>query len=265
MKFIKQSRLLLSIFSMATFLLVQSNQSFAQSTSENPYLDALPNWSSVLAKHVNESGEVDFIELSKDTSDLDHFVSAVAEVSPQSHPTLFDTPNKVYAYHANAYNALAMRGVIERGIPKNFSTLLKRASFFKFRKVVIGGKKTDLYTYENKVIRPLAEPRMHYVLNCMVKDCPRLPQTAFEHQTMESALQQAAVEFFTREKHTRLDVEKKQLKLSGIMKFYTKDYVASGKKQDLLAYVNQYRQEPVPEDYKVSFIKYDWTVNQQPK
>ena len=48
------------------------------------------------------------------------------------------------------------------------------------------------------------------------------------------------------------------------MKFYTKDYVESGKKQDLIAYVNQFRDEKIPEDYKVKFIKYDWTINQQP-
>jgi len=114
------------------------------------------------------------------------------------------------------------------------------------------------------VIRPLGEARMHFVLNCMVKDCPRLPRTAFRAETFERDLQTAAVEFFTKEKHTELDVEKKKLLLSGIMKFYTKDYVASGKKQDLLAYVNQFRVNKVPDDYKVSFTKYDWTVNQQP-
>ena len=47
------------------------------------------------------------------------------------------------------------------------------------------------------------------------------------------------------------------------MKFYTKDYVASGKKQDLLEYVNQFREVNVPNNYKVKFIKYDWTINQQ--
>ena len=49
------------------------------------------------------------------------------------------------------------------------------------------------------------------------------------------------------------------------MKFYTKDYVASGKKQDLIAYVNQYREDAIPADYKVKFLKYDWTINQAPK
>lgn len=232
---------------------------------DNPYLDALGAWESTLERFVDTNGRIDFIALSQDSGELEQFVNVIAEVSPRSHPALFDNQSKVLAYHANTYNALAMWGVIERGIPKNFSSLFKRASFFKFRKVVIGGKKTDLYTYENKVIRPIGEPRMHFVLNCMVKDCPRLPQTPLRAQTLERDLQQAAIEFFTREKHTQVDSEAKILRLSGIMKFYTKDYVKSGKKNDLIEYVNQFRENKVPNDYKVSFLKYDWTINQQPE
>ena len=245
--------------------LLMSNSAIAQTSgTNNPFLAALPNWATVLDRFVDEEGRVDFHALSNDTSDLDVFVAAIEAVSPSSRPELFTTPDEVMSFHINAYNALAMRGVIDRGIPKNFSTLIKRASFFKFRKVVIGGKKTDLYTYENKVIRPLGEARAHFALNCMVKDCPRLPKTPFYADTLQADLEQAAIEFFNREKHTQVDTQKKKLRLSGIMKFYTKDYVESGKKQDLLEYVNQYRQDKVPSDYKVAFIKYDWTINQQP-
>ena len=249
------------LFVLLFGLFMTSNQVFAE--DGNVYLENLPKWKNVLINYVDDQGRIDFASLSQNMTDLDDFVTAIEAVSPTSHPQLFETQSKVLAYHANAYNALAMKGVIDREIPKNFSTLLKRASFFKFRKVVIGGKKTDLYTYENKVIRPLGEARMHFVLNCMVKDCPRLPREPFYAQTLESDLQIAAKEFFNKEKHTRIDSQKKVLNLSGIMKFYTKDYVASGKKQDLVEYVNQFREDKVPSDYKVKFIKYDWTVNKQ--
>lgn len=258
-------RLFFSLFSVigVSVFMVQSNAS-TQTPMQNSYSEALPKWQLVLESYVDEKGRVDFAGLSKDSANLELFVNAIGEVSPNANPELFDTQDKVLAYHANAYNALAMWGVIERKVPKNFSTLFKRASFFKFRKVKIGGKKTDLYTYENKVIRPLGDARMHFVLNCMVKDCPRLPQQAFRAESMQTTLQNAAIEFFTKEKHIQIDMENKTLRLSGIMKFYTKDYVASGKKQDLLEYVNRFRTEKIPSDYKVLFIKYDWTVNKQP-
>jgi len=108
--------------------------------SNNPYLEQLPKWANVLNEFVDDQGRIDFIRLANDTADLEEFIAAIEQVSPDSNPELFDTPEKVLAYHANAYNALAMIGVINRDIPKNFSSLLKRASFFKLRKVIIGGK-----------------------------------------------------------------------------------------------------------------------------
>ena len=248
-------------FFLLSSLFVTTTNVFA--SSDNPYLEQLPKWGNVLSEFVDTQGRIDFASLSDNSADLEAFVAAIAEVSPSSNPELFNDKNKVLAYHINAYNALAMWGVLDRRIPENFSTLIKRASFFKFRKVVIGGKKTDLYTYENKVIRPLGEARMHFALNCMVKDCPRLPQKPFYADDLEQNLQVAAGEFFNKEKHTQVDDVKKLLLLSGIMKFYTKDYVSSGKKQDLLAYVNKFRKDKIPDDYKVKFLKYDWTINKQ--
>jgi len=258
------ARLFIFTFFLLSSSLFSLNVASANEASvNNVYEQQLPRWANVLEQFVNDDGQIDFASLSQDTEDLKAFVAAIGEVSPASNPELFDSQEKILAYHANAYNALAMIGVIERDIPKNFSTLIKRASFFKLKKVVIGGKKTDLYTYENKVIRPIGEARMHFILNCMVKDCPRLPRKPFIANTLEQDLQTAAIEFFNKDKHILIDVEKQILRLSGIMKFYTKDYVASGKKQDLIEYVNQFRENKVPNEYKVKFIKYDWTINKQ--
>ena len=168
------------------------------------------------------------------------------------------------AYHINAYNALAMRGVIDWEVPKDFTTLWTRARFFKFRNVTIGGKKTNLYDYENKVIRPLDEPRSHFALNCMVNDCPRLPQEPFLVDTLDQQLDAATWEPFSKERHFYLDDKKKLAYVSAILDFYTEDFVKSGKTKDLPEYINRYLKQPIPADYEVEFIDYDWRINQQP-
>jgi hypothetical protein len=241
------------------------NTVHAAEANSNPYERRLNDWSATLGRFVDEQGRTDFETLSKDTAQLQRFVDAIAKVSPSSHPALFPTKAHVLAYHINAYNALAMKGVIDRGIPENLSSLWKRASFFRFRSVVIGGKKTNLYDYENKVIRSLGEPRVHFALNCMVVDCPRLPVKVFTAASLDSDLQAAAVEFFNKPKHIVISSNQKAVYLSRIMKFYTKDYVASGDKQDLLAYVNQYRIDAVPSGYRVKFLDYNWAINQAPE
>ena len=236
----------------------------AQSAADNVYVQALPAWADVLRNHVDDQGRIDFVGVQANPERLTEFVAAIAAVSPQTHPELFPERAQVLAYHINAYNALALQGVLDRDIPKGFTTFFKRASFFRLRGVVMGGETTNLYTYENQVIRPLDEPRTHFALNCMVKDCPRLPQEPFLAATLDAQLDAAAKEFFSSNKYLQVDDQAKRAEVSSILKFYTKDFVASGKAQDLHVYINRYAPMAVPEDYKIRFIKYDWRLNAQP-
>ena len=240
------------------------NSSFVMAVNEQEYQKAVQSWNKVLQQYVDNQGRTDFITLAKSPQDLKFYVDFVARVSPTTHPELFKTKELILAYHINTYNALAMYGVLDRGIPKAFDGFFKRASFFKFRKIIIGGKKTSLYDYENKVIRPLNEPRAHFALNCMVKDCPRLPQRAFVAEKLDEDLNKLTYEFFSKPKHLRRDQKKKTVYVSAILDFYTKDFVPSGKASDLGQYINQYVTDPIPDSFRIKFIDYDWTINQQP-
>lgn len=236
----------------------------APAPAEDEFAAALMHWSVVLDRFVDDDGRTNFVALAADRADLDRFVAYIGRADPLSRAGEFTGPEAVLAYHINAYNALAMHGVIEEGIPEGFNNFFARAGFFKFRKVTIGGRKTSLYDYENKLIRPLGEPRVHFALNCMVRDCPRLPREPFRAETLEAQLDVAAREFFSSEKHIRIEAGKKELWLSEILDFYTEDFVGRDRAQDLIAYVNRYRPEPVAADFRVRFIPYDWTINRQP-
>ncbi|MGI9293267.1 MAG: DUF547 domain-containing protein [Pseudomonadales bacterium] len=237
----------------------------ATAMASEEYHEALEAWSRTLERFVDDEGRTDFKSLANQTEDLSKFVGFIESTSPTSHPEQFTSEAEVLAYHINAYNALAMYGVIDEGIPEGFNSFFKRAGFFKFRKIVIGNKKTSLYDYENKIIRPLGEPRVHFALNCMVRDCPRLPRQVFAAETLDQQLEAATKEFFAKEKHFRLDNNKRVAYVSSILDFYTKDFVPSGKAADLGSYINTYLEQAIPENYKIKFIKYDWTINQQPE
>ena len=240
------------------------NGSVLAATSDD-YESAVAAWARVLKQYVDAEGRTDFIALAENTAELKHYVDVVAEYGPDSNPADFADRNAVLAYHANTYNALAMYGVIEEGIPDGFNSFFKRAGFFKFRDVRIDGRDTNLYDYENRVIRPLDEPRMHFALNCMVRDCPRLPMRPFSVAELDAELEAATWEFFRKPLHLRIDHDKQRVYVSAILDFYTKDFVPSGRSRDLGDYINRYRDEPLPADYKIRFIKYDWTINQQPQ
>ncbi len=231
--------------------------------AEASYEDALSAWANVLASYVDPHGRTDFRALAQDRGDLDRFVAALAQDGPRTNPDAFSSRDEILAFHLNAYNAMAMQGVIDKDVPQDFDSFFKRVRFFKFRKIVVDGDQTNLYDYENEVIRPLGDARIHFALNCMVKDCPRLPQAPFLAPTVDAQLTKLAREFFASEKHIRLDASKQALWVSEILDFYTEDFAASELDTELITYINQFRENKIPTNWRVRFIDYDWTINQQ--
>jgi hypothetical protein len=215
-------------------------------------------WTDVLARHVDDAGRIDFNVLTHNHADLDRVVAFVAAVDPVSQPQRFPDRKSVLAYYINAYNALAMHGVVQAGVPESLGGLTKVA-FFYFRTFDVGGKAISLYKLENEVIRPLGEERVHFALNCMVVSCPRLPRAAFSAEALERELDAKAREFISEKRNVAVDPVRREVRLSAIFDFYTRDFLDHA--PTLIAYVNRYRSEPIPADFRVRFFDYDWSVN----
>ncbi len=224
---------------------------------------ALGSWAHVLETSVDRQGRVDFDHLKKDPAFLQKYVSFISEVSPEKNPEKFPTHEERLAYYLNSYNALAMYGVVLRDFPGDFFSIWDRAKFFKFTRFNIGGNLISLVDYENKIIRPLGDPRIHFALNCMVKACPRLPQTPFQASNLDATLDKLTREFVNHPRHVQVSRSEGRILLSAIFSFYTEDFINSKTASSLIAYINKYREKPIDENLKVKFIDYDWTVNYQ--
>jgi hypothetical protein len=211
-------------------------------------------WARVLARFVDREGRVDFTGLAADRGDLGIFIAYVARTPPDA----FAEPRSKLAYLINSYNALSMASVLDLGIPERLG-LLDRIQFFVLRRAVIGGREISLQAYENEVIRPLGDERVHFALNCMAASCPRLPQHPFTADGLDGELDAAARLFFAEPRNFAVDPTKRELRLSEILSFYTEDFLA--RSPSLPAYVNRWRADKVPEDFRVAFYPYDWTIN----
>ncbi len=141
-----------------------------------------------MTRFVDEQGRTDFDALAGDRKDLDEFVALVARVSPATSPALFPRSADVLAYHLNAYNALAMKGVIDEASLTASRVFSSASCSSGFAESPSAAGRMSLSTYENDVIRPLGEPRVHFALNCMARSCPRLPQAAFSADELEAQL-----------------------------------------------------------------------------
>ncbi len=213
-------------------------------------------WARVLARHIDPEGRIDFTGLAADRSDLGSFIAYIAHTPPDA----FAERKAKLAYLINSYNALSMASVLDLGIPERLD-LLSRIQFFVLRRAVVGGQPISLRAYENEVIRPLGDERVHFALNCMVASCPRLlPQHPFTADGLDRELDAAAHLFFADPRNCAVDPTKPEIHLSEILSFYTEDFLA--KAPSLPAYVNRWRADKVPEDFAVTFYPYDWTINQ---
>jgi hypothetical protein len=222
-------------------------------------------WQSVLERFVDGRGEVAFVALARDRTDLDRYVRFVADTPLES----FEGRSARLAHMINAYNALSMFNVIESGIPATHAGLNK-VRFFVNRKLVVGGQTLSLYAFENDVIRPftrsIGEPRVHFALNCSALACPMLPRTPFYAATLDAELEREARAFFARPENFRIDAAARSVWLSEILNFYPEDFVpAHGR--TLVDFANRYAPQPAPLDWSVRFTPYDWTVanSQRPR
>ena len=196
-------------------------------------------------RHVRDDGRIDFDGLAADPAPLEHYVAYLAAEAP--------APDDV-AFHVNAYNALAMYNVIntdER--PKD------NIGFFVLQSYFVDGAYRNLYDYEKKVILPLGEPRVHFALNCMVRSCPRLLRVPYRTETLEVQLEAATIEFLRDDRNVQVDHERREVRLSKVFDWYRADF--GGRHAALIAYVNRYRAAPIPPDYRVRFLPWDWTLN----
>lgn len=241
----------------ATFLLGPSAASVANPRSVEQWQ---AEWTQVLQRHVDEKGRVDFSGLAGDRLDLESVIRFIATADPISEPEFFPTLSAKLAYYINAYNALAMYGVLVADGPKRFGWL-GRVRFFYLQKFVLGRRPISLYSLENDIIRPIGDPRVHFALNCMSVSCPRLPRTAFTADGLNRELDAAAREFVGEDRNVHIDGATRTVTLSAIFDFYTKDFLV--KAPTLISYVDRYRAGPVPTDFKVKFADYDWTINSQ--
>lgn len=207
-------------------------------------------WERVLDQHVTDDGRTDFVGLREDPRDLEAYVRWVAAHGPRSTPERFLTPESRLAYWLNAYNAVAMYLVVST--PFRPEDTIR---FFILTRIQIDGEATSLYDFENGVIRPLGDPRIHFAPNWMARGCPRLPHAPFTTAGVADELDRETRHFLADPRNVQVDPPLRTVRFNSILRFYAEDFLPAA--PSLPAYANRYRGEKIPEDYRVRFIRYD--------
>ncbi len=231
-------------------LLLLSGMSLASlaQTSLNEFLDKTD---ALLKAHVRE-GLVDYPALVKNPSKLEALTRYIAQAKPQDWNAA-----EQKAFFINAYNVTVMKGIVD-----NYPTQSPQAigGFFESKKYPIAGEKLTLNELEKeKLLKPTQDARLHFVLVCAALGCPKIAPFAYRPDQLDAQLDEQTRLALNDPNFIRVDSEAGQAKISEIFTWYRSDFVS--KEQDVRGFINQYRVEAIPDNFKIGSYTYDWMLN----
>ena len=164
------------------------------------------------------------------------------------------------AYWYNLYNAQTV-DLILNNMPLESIRQIKRPWDQKL--LTVNGQKMSLNDIEHATLREqFDEPRVHFAVNCASIGCPNLKMTAWEADTLDADLTQAAQDYVGSPRGITIDAEGK-VDASEIFKWYKDDFGSNDK--ELLTYLSQFAtgstQTTLGSASKVDDWGYDWSLN----
>ena len=162
------------------------------------------------------------------------------------------------AFYLNAYNAWILHEALGKYPTNSVKDLL--FTFFTSQRIKVTGEKMSFNHLEKDIIRrKFNDPRVHFALNCASRSCPPLNREAFQGDRLDSQLEKLSVAFVNSPRGVDYMPEKKTAALSAIFNWYRDDFKAVG---GVMAFINQRRRPPLPNDTKVTYQDYDWSLNE---
>ena len=210
----------------------------------------------LLLNHVH-NGFVDYDGIAADGR-LDEFIRQLGDTSPES---LADASARK-AFFINAYNALAIYGVLDGQTTKSQRS---RNRFFKKMKMRVLGEKRSMEQIEHDELRQTGDPRIHFAIACASLSCPRLDSRAYLPDRLDQQLDAAATRFINDPSRNRFDVNQGIAFLSPIFDWFADDFAQdeTGLQMYLAGYVRNADAERELRSgrLEIRYEDYDWRLN----
>lgn len=199
-------------------------------------------------------GKVAYKKIQASPDQLNELLQLASKITIQKSES-----NQYRAFWINTYNLLVIQSVV---VEYPIKSPLDISGFFDKKKHVVSGKQITLNTIENKLLRVQFnnDPRFHFVLVCAGLGCPPIINKAYFPETLEKQLNTQTKLALNNSGFIKVNAKKKKVQFSQIFEWYKSDFITESK--SLIDFVNTYRVEPIPNNYKSSYYTYDWTLNQ---
>ncbi len=212
-------------------------------------------WDTLLRHHVVD-GRVDYDAIRNDPG-FATTVERIATADLAGHDRA-----DLLAFYINAYNVLAVRGILDGRSPRSS---LGKLRFFYRDSYTIAGEQLSLNRLEHDRIRPLEEPRIHFAIVCASASCPPLRSEAYAADSLDRQLDDNARRFLNDTSKNRVDLDAGVAHLSKIFKWFREDFEAvAGSVQSYVAdFIDDPRSAQALRDgsLDVRYLDYDWSLN----
>ncbi len=212
-------------------------------------------WTALLQKHVSSTGNVDYAGIKANTAQLDTYLQKLSKGIP---PTASKAEKK--AFWINAYNAFTVKLILDNYPVKSIRDL-KDGKPWSYKFIQIAGQMYSLDNVEHDILRKkFFDARLHFVLVCAAKSCPKLLNEAYISSKLNAQLDAQAKSFINHPKKNQLSAG--NIQLSMLFDWYKEDFLKTKDIRSIQAYLNQYSQLKINADALVKYLHYDWSLNE---
>jgi hypothetical protein len=253
----RRAELTTSLMIFWVLLMIFSGQTEAAGNMDQTIYDDM------LKKYVS-AGTVDYLKWKKDGLVIfEQYINSLAHMSLTNL-----SKNEQKTFWINTYNALTIYAVLKH-IPANgllakvFSVQLVPGFFDKIA-YRVARETLTLNDIEKKLRDKFSDPRIHFVLVCASRSCPKIQNAVFAAEGLEKRLDEATRDFMGDGSRNRLDRKSGALYLSEIFEWYDSDFIESA--GTVVDFVKQYMGKEDGEylsahAVRVKYLFYDWRVN----
>ncbi len=214
------------------------------------------SYATLLGRYVTPSG-VEYKKWHASAADVRALEGVVSGIASEDVAAL--SGDDRLAFYINAYNAWMLDQVLQAYPVDSVTGIAPLWGVFTNKRIVVAGERMSLNHLEKDIIlEEFGDARVHFAINCASRSCPPLLDVPYAGAKLDAQLDEVVTAGVS-ENPLTVKVEDGTVQVFEVFKWYEADFAKAGGTR---AFIDRYRDDPLPEGGEIEFMDYDWSLNQ---